>query len=546
MNSLNAQSATVNAEARRSNNQRRGYTLIELVASIGAASILMAGMGSAVFLSAQAFTTSESPTGRKVDTAQAQQQVLRDLRYANSFSERTANAVTFTVPDRTGDGRPDTIRYVWSGTPGDPLTYALNGASPVTVAASVNQFELSFQTQMLNAPVIPDDNSSAATILFVSGGKTANLNELFKTTTYVELTDAENSRLSNLEGAGFTFQRILDEASDQDVAQALKEVDAVYISGEADESKLSSLYFSTSLGVVNEHYEAAHSFGFCGKAEVGESTTIELLDSTHYILTDFDSGPMTVATSPIPMFYASPDYSADLQTLTLFADGDARPAMLALNAGAEGVDGTSVPGRRVQLPFGSASFDSHSVTGDAWRLVRTSINWALGNGDDGIPNVVEEADQQNFGYETKFANADWGYRRMQVATQVELSSGGTLQSISAYLSFVAADARAAIYSDASGEPGTLIAQSGSDQSDANGSWITFSLTDTDLTPGTYWLAVGLTDFDQEIFYARVPGGRTRVRKQDAVKNGFTSDWGESSIRYNKQGISIYGTIEVAE
>ena len=68
--------------------------------------------------------TVASETGRLLDL------MTRDLRLALSFSERTPTAVTFTVPDRDGDGDTETIRYAWETPDGDPAT---NGVAPLTM-----------------------------------------------------------------------------------------------------------------------------------------------------------------------------------------------------------------------------------------------------------------------------------------------------------------------------------------------------------------------------------------------------------------------------
>ena len=41
--------------------------------------------------------------------------MLADLQLATGFTERTTKAATFTVPDRDGDSKPETLRYAWSG-----------------------------------------------------------------------------------------------------------------------------------------------------------------------------------------------------------------------------------------------------------------------------------------------------------------------------------------------------------------------------------------------------------------------------------------------
>ena len=63
---------------------------------------------------------------------QALVELLADLEFALAFSEKTDHALTFTVPDRDGDFISETIRYAWSGTPGDPLTRQYNGGAVAT------------------------------------------------------------------------------------------------------------------------------------------------------------------------------------------------------------------------------------------------------------------------------------------------------------------------------------------------------------------------------------------------------------------------------
>jgi hypothetical protein len=64
-----------------------------------------------------------------------------DLEFALAFSEQTATAMTFTVPDRDGDLLAETIRYAWSGTPGDPLTRQINEGAVATMLEDVHVFQ---------------------------------------------------------------------------------------------------------------------------------------------------------------------------------------------------------------------------------------------------------------------------------------------------------------------------------------------------------------------------------------------------------------------
>lgn len=121
--------------------RRPGYTLIELIVALGTGAILMAGLSSALYMSTRGLTPDVTATSDASRSSLALSQVTSDLRLALNFSERTASAVTFTVPDRNSDGSVETIRYSWAGT-GNPLLYQYNGGTAVTIAANVTQFNL--------------------------------------------------------------------------------------------------------------------------------------------------------------------------------------------------------------------------------------------------------------------------------------------------------------------------------------------------------------------------------------------------------------------
>src|SRR5579871_1618127 len=98
------------------------FTLVELVMSLSLAAVLLLAMQSTVMVACKAI-----PDGRGVGSqisggAGPVATFSSDLFAATAVSEMTANSITFTVPDRNGDGNPETIRYAWSGNAGDPLT----------------------------------------------------------------------------------------------------------------------------------------------------------------------------------------------------------------------------------------------------------------------------------------------------------------------------------------------------------------------------------------------------------------------------------------
>jgi hypothetical protein len=148
--------------------RRNALTLLELVVSMASSIVLVAGLAGSLYISNQAL--SGSTNARQSLTAST---VLRDLMAdaseAQSITERTDHAITFKVPDRNGDSIPDVIRYAWSGTPGDPLTYQYNGGPIAKIATDVRAFAL---TEPLIRVIAPEINTTPVATNIVFEGKT--------------------------------------------------------------------------------------------------------------------------------------------------------------------------------------------------------------------------------------------------------------------------------------------------------------------------------------------------------------------------------------
>lgn len=134
---------------------RRGYTLVELLISMGTAAVLLVGLPSCIFIVSQAFS-GKTISANRSETSEMQTDIVNDLKHALSFSELTANAVTMTVPDRDNNGTPEIIRYSWSGVAGDPLVYQFNSEVAFNIVDDVYDFNLTNITRFIAAPVIPD------------------------------------------------------------------------------------------------------------------------------------------------------------------------------------------------------------------------------------------------------------------------------------------------------------------------------------------------------------------------------------------------------
>jgi len=135
----------------KTSGRQKGLTLVELLVSIAVTMVLMLAIGSTMLIATHAFPDVNGPANVIIVASEAAEQLAAELQYAVTFTERTANAVEFTVADRNADEAPETIRYEWSGTAGDPLTRQYNGASIVAVLDSVQEFNLSYDIETILA-----------------------------------------------------------------------------------------------------------------------------------------------------------------------------------------------------------------------------------------------------------------------------------------------------------------------------------------------------------------------------------------------------------
>lgn len=123
---------------------RRGFTLVEVVVSLGVCGLLMAALGSLVMIGSRALPTGATPAERRIAAAAAVDLLTRDLTAATAVTLAGRNAVGLTVADVTGDGVADTVQYAWAATPGAPLYRQVNALPPLAVLASVQQFDLTY------------------------------------------------------------------------------------------------------------------------------------------------------------------------------------------------------------------------------------------------------------------------------------------------------------------------------------------------------------------------------------------------------------------
>ena len=115
---------------------RRGFTLAELLVAMTISTTVMMGAVAAIGIGGRAFRSATQGL-ESTHAMDGLSRMVADIERAIHFDELTATAVGFYVPDRTGDGAPDHLRYAWSGVSGDPVTLSLNGSAEASVIEAV-------------------------------------------------------------------------------------------------------------------------------------------------------------------------------------------------------------------------------------------------------------------------------------------------------------------------------------------------------------------------------------------------------------------------
>lgn len=142
----------------------RGFSLFELVVSVAVMTTIMLGLGSAMLIAGRALPQGENAATQTIAASEALERMTAELQYATAVTQRSATLIEFTVPDRSGDGVPETIRYEWAGTPGAPLIRQYNATAPIAVLSDVHEFALAYNMETISTE-IPQGNESSEILL---------------------------------------------------------------------------------------------------------------------------------------------------------------------------------------------------------------------------------------------------------------------------------------------------------------------------------------------------------------------------------------------
>jgi hypothetical protein len=125
---------------------------VEVVLAAVVVSVILLGMHSAIMLAWRASPDRKSANYCAASAGKALDLLSQDLALATSISTTPTNAIEFEVPDRTGDGAPDTMCYSWSGVKGEPLLRSINGSDGGLITPNIAEFQLTYNKRAQAQP----------------------------------------------------------------------------------------------------------------------------------------------------------------------------------------------------------------------------------------------------------------------------------------------------------------------------------------------------------------------------------------------------------
>lgn len=315
--------------------------------------VLVGGMASAVLIASHALPDANDLSERKAAAVEAVERITRDLALATAFNSTAQRSVDFTVPDRGhGAAGPETMRYSWSATPGDPLTYRYNGSSDISVRENVHDFALTYART-----IKPLTHTPRVLLLVANTGA---------------LTAQESARKSVMESWGFQVQPLSSTATAGALATAAQSTDVVY-APLGSPAALAALLSGLEIGVVVEDRLLVEALSLAKMANWNWAGSISILDNSHEITQTLGLGSLSILSAA--------DYQTILQQSPApggrrLADGFGCAALLAVDLGGALYGGGAANGRRVVLPWGDKTFSFDKVNANGLIIMRRAIVWA--------------------------------------------------------------------------------------------------------------------------------------------------------------------------
>ena len=196
----------------------------------------------------------------------------------------------------------------------------------------------------------------------------------------------DNARRTLIESWCYTVTLIDASASQSEFDAAGAVNDVIYISEEVDHTQLLTKVRDLPIGVVSEErYQYSHLGFASGMGSSVSMTSLKVTDNTHSITAGLSLGELTIVASSQPLQNLQGTLSPDLIPLGTHPS-NTNPSLAILETGARiWTGGSTVPARRVFLPWGGDAFQFSALNDDGRTIMQRAIEWANGAGSTAAP-----------------------------------------------------------------------------------------------------------------------------------------------------------------
>jgi type II secretory pathway pseudopilin PulG len=337
--------------------RRGGMTLIELTAGVVVMSVLSAALMSSMLIASHALPEQKPAEERAVAATEALERIASDLTFATEITTLTNREIIFTVADRgEGAAGPETVRYVWNGTPGGALLRVQNAGAADILVDRVTSFVITAR------PAMRPITGSPRVLLVVANETTMTAND--------------TARKALLTGWGHSVQLMSDDRVSTDLSAAVPSADVVYLSG--DIANLVALGMpDPRIGVVIENCSANTLLGVSTICATENGAPMVVYDNQTEILSPFALGASVQLTTASQSLANATGLGSGVQVLGRTSTG--ANLLMVLELGGQLATGVSAKARRVRLPWGrddGTSFPFPQLTSNSQTILRRSLAWS--------------------------------------------------------------------------------------------------------------------------------------------------------------------------
>ena len=327
---------------------------------------------------------------------------------------------------------------------------------------------------------------------------------------------------------GYDVSFVSASVSTPQVLAAAERADVVYIASSISSSQLGPKITDTVRGVVAHEVALNDELGF-NRASVRRvwDDRCDLVNNTHPITQGLPLGELRLFDQRQEIRYLNGPLTDEAVLLGKHWN-TARPLAAALERGAMTTLVGPAKGRRVLLTWTDTA-DPSWLTDPHRQLIRQSLEWAATR-----PEALIVGEDREGAYQSNNVHG------MLLATRVTLERDMDVREIAALVKGPSSKAvRLAIYTDRDNDPDRLVVQTDAAPAGGPGSafeWTRFTLDETSLAAGNYWLVFNVEHKNQSVSYHGE--GELRIKFESAIASGYPQAWGRSHHRM-AASVSIY-------